>query len=209
MKHMIYASATYKASAFNCPLCHAYSNQVWSITYKVVSHPMGINGLDICTCSHCHEYSVWFNENMIFPFNSIAPHAHADLPVEIKVDYEEARTIFSISPRGACALLRLCVEKLCCHLLGRNVSINTGIGELVKNGLNQQVQKSMDTIRVLGNEAVHAGQIDINDDPNVAIKLFGLINFICEDQITRPREIDKLFNSLPEEKLKGIENRDK
>jgi hypothetical protein len=41
-----------------------------------------------------------------------------------------------------------------------------------------------------------------------AVALFGLINFIVEQQIRRPREIDALYELLPEAKRKGIEDRD-
>jgi hypothetical protein len=35
-----------------------------------------------------------------------------------------------------------------------------------------------------------------------------MINFIVEDRITRPREIEDLYGKLPEESRKAIEKRD-
>jgi hypothetical protein len=35
-----------------------------------------------------------------------------------------------------------------------------------------------------------------------------LLNFIVEQMITRPKEIDAMYNSLPQDKLDGIAKRD-
>jgi len=132
-----------------------------------------------------------------------------DLPEDIKADYEEARTILNKSPRGATALLRLCIQKLCESLGESGKDINKDIGNLVKKGLPLKVQQSLDIVRVIGNDAVHPGQIDLTDDVETATKLFVLTNLIVDVMITQPKEIDKLFNSLPKNKLEGIANRDK
>ena len=60
-----------------------------------------------------------------------------------------------------------------------------------------------------GNNAVHPGVIDLNDDENVSLKLFSLLNFIVDRMITQPKEIENLFNWLPQNALSGIQNRDK
>ena len=78
---------------------------------------------------------------MIYPGSSPAPLPNPDLPEEIKADYEEARAIISRSPRGACALLRLCVQKLCGILGESGKDVNGDIAALVKKGLNPKIQK--------------------------------------------------------------------
>jgi hypothetical protein len=70
------------------------------------------------------------------------------------------------------------------------------------------VQKALDAVRVIGNDAVHPGQID-TDDPDTVGKLFSLTNLIVEYMITLPKQVDDIYSGLPEEKLKGIEDRDK
>jgi Surface-adhesin protein E len=49
----------------------------------------------------------------------------------------------------------------------------------VKNGLPETVQKSLDVVRVTGNNAVHPGQMDAAD-VNAAASLFALVNVIVE-----------------------------
>jgi len=63
-------------------------------------------------------------------------------------------------------------------------------------------------VRVIGNEAVHPGTIDLRDDRTTANKLFKLVNFIAHKMITEPREIDEIYGSLPEDKKDGIRKRD-
>ena len=72
------------------------------------------------------------------------------------------------------------------------------------------IQKSLDIIRVTGNEAVHPGVIDFTDEDNdIAFSLFKIMNLIVEKMIVEPKEIEEIYNQLPEDKRKAIENRDK
>jgi hypothetical protein len=145
---------------------------------------------------------------MIYPESSSAPLPNADLPEDIRTDYEEARSTINRSPRGAAALLRLCVQKLCKHLGQSGKDINADIAALVKKGLNPRIQKSLDIVRVVGNEAVHPGQIDLRDKPETAVHLCQLINIIADAMITQPKLIEELYAGLPESKRQQIEKRD-
>jgi hypothetical protein len=71
------------------------------------------------------------------------------------------------------------------------------------------VQKALDTVRVIGNDAVHPGTIDLRDDPATATALFKLVNIIVEKMISEPREIEDLYAGLPEAKREAIEQRDR
>lgn len=64
-------------------------------------------------------------------------------------------------------------------------------------------------MRVIGNESVHPGQLDLKDDQKTAIILFKLLNLIIKEKIVQPNEIDELYGSLPDAKLVGIINRDR
>lgn len=78
----------------------------------------------------------------------------------------------------------------------------------MKKGLSPQIQKALDVVRVIGNEAVHPGQIDLRDDRRTAETLFGLLNLIAEKTISEPKQIEQLYANLPKEKLEGMKARD-
>lgn len=193
---------------FNCPLCGAYASQEW---LTLVKDPDDRRGgiLQACVCHHCKGYSIWHRGRMIYPTTGSAPFPNADLSDEIKADYEEARSILALSPRGAAALLRLAIEKLCSHLNAKGKTLNEQIAYLVEQGLDPLVQESLDTVRVIGNEAVHPGQIDMKDDEETAARLFELVNLIAERMITYPNRVKEMYQRIPEAKRKGIEDRDK
>jgi hypothetical protein len=145
---------------------------------------------------------------MVVPDESSAPPPNPDIPKDIITDYNEARSILSKSPRGSAALLRLCIQKLCAFLGEAGKDINADIGSLVKKGLNPKIQQSLDIVRVVGNESVHPGQIDLRDNPAVANQLFQIVNLIAETMITQPKMVETLYNQLPQLKKEQIEKRD-
>lgn len=160
-------------------------------------------------CFTCKKLSIWLYDKLLYPSDQYGPQPNEDLPDEIQADYLEASTILDLSPRGSAALLRLCIQKLCVHLGESGRDLNTDIGSLVKKGLDKRVQKALDVVRVLGNEAVHPGQIDLKDDRETAAKLFVAVNLIAEIMITQLKQLDALYDEkIPEGKRAAIEKRD-
>ena len=161
----------------------------------------------VSKCEHCAQPAIWHKDKMVCPDRGPAPAPNPEMPAAIKADYEEAASILTRSPRGAAALLRLAIQKLCVHLGGGGKNINSDIQALVANGLPVQVQKALDVVRVTGNNAVHPGQIDTND-VDIAGSLFPLVNVIVEYMIEMPNRIGGLFDSLPESAKDAILKRD-
>jgi hypothetical protein len=203
-----YVPPAFESEAFNCPFCSAYARQLWYPLHYYQNGNRPTN-LAISQCSHCKRNGIWHDGKLLFPESSPVQNANLDLTDEIIQDYNEAKSIIDKSPRGAAALLRLALQKLMIDLGEAGENINKDIASLVSKGLPVPIQKALDIVRVVGNEAVHPGTIDLKDDRDTAIKLFGLINLIAEDRITRPKQIDEFYSSLPPEKLKAIEERDK
>lgn len=206
-----FKSPAYLASSFNCPICNAFAAQIWYDVYYTNAQTHGfsrVKDANICYCSFCEGLSIWVGGKMILPSSGNVPVPNMDLPESVVELYDEARNVLNSSPRSAAALLRLGIEKLLEHILASGKSINHDISKLVKEGLSPKLQKALDILRVVGNNAVHAGTIDINDNPEIASRLFVLINVIADDMITKPREIDELYNSLPESDRLTIEKRD-
>lgn len=64
-------------------------------------------------------------------------------------------------------------------------------------------------MRVIGNNAVHPGSIDLRDDRATAENLFRLLNLIAEKMISEPKHVDEVYAALPPNALAAIEARDK
>jgi hypothetical protein len=168
-----------------------------------------LNNLFLSECYNCRKWAVWVNEDLVYPPKKFGPPPNKNLPSEISAIVEEARSILNLSPRGAAALLRLSIQMLCKFLGEEGKDLNEDIANLVKKGLNPVVSKSLDIVRVIGNEAVHPGSIDLNDDRDTAIRLFDLINLIVEQMITQPKSVNELYGKLPEAKRAAIDARNR
>lgn len=213
---MKYVPPEFEKRGFTCPFCGAFSGMHWEQLLERRPGGVDTGPASSAWCAHCGEKSVWLSDlksksrgTMIWPVSTAgAPLAHEAMPEDVKADYDEARAIASLSPRGAAALLRLCVQKLCKHLgeLGNN--INDDIASLVKKGLSVDIQRALDAVRVVGNNAVHPGEMQLQEDPAIVSALFGLLNLIVENRIAEPARVKKLFDSLPEGARVGIARRD-
>ena len=122
---------------FHCPHCGTYSSHGWctpnrNCVYENFTTNHGTDeNFKISMCSSCQNIAVWIPND--------------DLPAEIKVDYVEAQNILARSPRGAAALLRLAIQKMCKHLGEDGENINADIAELVKKGLPEMIQQALDS----------------------------------------------------------------
>jgi hypothetical protein len=150
--------------------------------------------VSLSECFNCNEIAIWIYDRLVWPRRGQAPLPNPDLPDDTRGDYEEASTILDLSPRGAAALLRLSIQKLCKHLGQGGANINADIAGLVKKGLDVRVQQALDVVRVIGNNAVHPGHIDLRDDRATAEKLFALVNLIAEIMISQPRHVSAMFH---------------
>lgn len=167
-----------------------------------------LRNIHISKCFSCEEISIWRYDTLLYPARKYEVEANRDMDADIQADFNEARAILDLSPRGAAALLRLCIQKLCKQLGKSGKKIDDDIAALVKESLDPKVQQALDIVRVVGNQAVHPGEMDLKDDRETAAKLFGLVNLIADDRITRPKEVEALFTSLPAAKIAAIEKRD-
>jgi len=172
------------------------------------SSSVAVCNLHISKCYDCSKLAIWLHNKLIWPSSSEAPKPNEDLPDEVRADYEEAGLVLNSSPRAAAALLRLAIQKLCKHVGGEGKKIDDDIAFLVRSGLDVRVQRALDIVRVIGNNAVHPGSIDLKDDRATAEKLFGMVNLIADAMISQPKHIDAMYESLPEGARKAIEKRD-
>ena len=201
---------------FTCPHCNTLS-QMETDKHHFKSDYVGNSGnqlifknvVYIHRCQCCGKKTIWIDDKYVYP-DIVAEEANTDMPDTVKQLYEEAGLIYSKSPRAACALLRLAIDRLCNELGETDRDISKNIGALVEKGLPRTIQQALDIVRVVGNKAVHPGQIAFDvDDQNTALMLMKLVNMITERMISEPKEINTMFEQLPESIKTSIENRDK
>ena len=210
-----YAMPDFRKDAFDCPHCGAYAHQTWDNLFRRTIQGSFHTDIWRAVCARCTEITLWYQERQVWPNTSAAPRPNEDLGNEIIDIYNEARNVASLSPRSAAALLRLCTEMLVRRLcrdegISYGKDLFTGTTGLAKRGLSQTIQQALDILRVVGNEAVHPGQIvfDDNDNNETVSSLFSLVNLIANERITQPREIADFHSRLPATKLQEIEARD-
>lgn len=218
----------YGKPAFTCPCCNAIAQMTW-VYFK--TDKFDSNRLGQAKCLACKQVSVWrasldaaqqlmsdfaaagatvqVHGVMLYPAKTVAPFANKDLPDDCKADFEEARQILMLSPRGAAALLRLIVQKLCLRFGEEGKNINDDIRSLVKKGkLHPEVQQALDVVRLVGNNAVHPGEIQVEDNVDLVENLFGLINYIVDEMISRPNQRAALFQQMPAKAKDAIARQD-
>lgn len=229
MGKAIYYPPKHATGQFHCPHCGVYAKQFWShleatgdkytkhVNYSYhysdigelsVTHLLLGKEWTLSICEHCKQHIIWFKSKMIYPRIIQVEDPNDDLSDDIKKDYLEAAKVLSDSPRSAAAILRLALQKLCLQLGEKGKNINDDIASMVMKGLNPAIQKSLDSLRITGNNAVHPGSLDLSEDVERVMRLFSLINFIAEKMITEPKEIDTFYDSLPEGSRQAVENRD-
>lgn len=217
-----YIAPSYGETAFTCIFCQVLTTASWQRYWlRSGGGQYRPSRYYSCKCDHCEESSLWQNTTpedadedhpatgrLILPTAVTAPNAHIDMPEDCRVDFEEAREIAGRSPRGAAALLRLCLQRLCIHLGGKGKKVDDDIAQLVKRGVDPKIQQAFDVVRVTGNHAVHPGSISLEENPEHVTVMFEMINLIVEEIISRPKKVAELFQNLPANALEAIMRRD-
>jgi len=188
-----YVSPELLKNAFHCPHCSAYATHTWGrVDAKVESHYIRLPDFRISRCSHCLNFAIWAEDVPIYPNVSQAPPPSSDLPFDIALEFEEARDILKRSARCAAALFRLSFQKLCCMLGGTGENLEKDVDYLIQRGLIPKIKKNLESVRVIGPDAVQTGMIDPADDIGTAIQISQLINIIVNTFITQPKLLDDL-----------------
>ena len=200
-----YYPPKFEETKFHCILCGVFAKQNWATLFFANGTTTNFR---LNRCEHCNKSCYWYGDRMIVPSEAPVPPPHPDLPEGCITEYNEARDIVARSPRAAAALLRLCLQKLMIELKEKGENINDDIGSLVKKGLPVEVQQALDFCRVIGNHAVHPGEIELTDNPEISHSLFEMLNFIVDDRIARPKKVANLYSILPEGAINAVTKRD-
>jgi hypothetical protein len=200
--------AEFRKAKFTCTACGVYAHHGW---VQLHYSSRGTHKAHIwrAECEHCEAETYWFDDGrQIDPLGNSGPPPNADMPDDVRHDYLEAGAVLDVSPRSACALLRLATETLVRELGGSDKGFNENIRRLREDGLQERVIKAMDVLRVVGNNAVHKLDLDLRDDHETATSLFELLNVIVEQCISQPRRINEMHERLPDGAKEAIAKRD-
>ncbi|MFQ6578626.1 MULTISPECIES: DUF4145 domain-containing protein [Enterococcus] len=207
----------------NCPYCNAFSSLEWSyglgdsFINQAVYKDEIVFTIVRAKCLACNQASYWIKsvddeiipEQLIYPKKkNETPPPNSDMPSDIKQIYNEAGLVIGDSPRASAALSRLAIDKLTTQLEPKGKNLNIRIGNLVEKGLPPTIQQSLDIVRVVGNNAIHPGEIDITDNKEIALSLLELLNIIVDNQISQPKRIQEMFENLPQGAREAIDKRD-
>lgn len=200
----------YYKDKFICPFCELYVTHEWQPDVLENTRKRSDEIFTISRCTDCKKMILW-SENtreIIYPKIILINKPNEALDNDIKDLYIEASRIYKESPKGAGALLRLSLERLLKKLKIPGDNLNLQIKSLIDGGVDENIKKACDIVRVYGNYAVHAGEIDLNDNLEIVETLFWLINRIAYIKITEKKKIDSLYSKLPKSKKNQINRRD-
>ena len=163
----------------------------------------------LLACKNCREVSFWYiievadNQlnkekayylKIIYPYLDNIEEPHPYMPREVFTIYQEARQTFKTSPRAACALMRLAIEKLYQFFTGES---NESLELLIKKAiydknikLSPPLEKALRDTRVTGILSGKPGEILKEDKEENFIQLVTVINLIVGELITdKPRRM--------------------
>lgn len=92
------------------------------------------------------------------------------------------------------------------HLFKESLSRTKLLGVLYTN--YSKDLKGLDIIRYYGNQSVHTGEINLEENMDSIELLFDLANYIVDDLIGKKQKIDEQYSKIPHSITNAISNRD-
>ena len=160
------------------------------------------------------------SQKFIYPVDNtspLVPPASESMPEDVRSMYNEAASVFELSPRSSAALIRLTLETLLKkHLVndGKEHSLNAMIG-MSNMEQPELVTEFMDMIRKEGNEEVHPeyeklehewGDITKDTNKDQVLYMFKYINSIC-DLLGIVDKMHSDYAALPDSQKQAIQER--
>jgi len=153
------------------------------LTFEYQKHSQSVKvkmaNLHVSNCHSCNGFSLWVSGRLVFPYNV------EKTPDLVEQDVEEAAAILNKSPRGATALMRVCIQKLVPLLKQDGNSLNDYISSLVRKGLEVEIQQAMEVLQVLRSDPAQLTNFDLQEDKGMAIRLFDTLKAILERRMLK------------------------
>lgn len=167
------------------------------------------------TCAACERASIWRGDDLIFPRTHLGAIPSEDMPEDVRELYEEASAVATVSRRAGAALARATLERLLKNLdpdAPRRTRLDTYI-ERVSRRVSTHTARMLTLIRHTGNKALH---VEPNPDESIVLLLsdedsgildaiFVTIDSVVDELITRPRQADAYYATVPEGVRSAVE----
>jgi hypothetical protein len=166
-----------------------------------------VQNVSISYCFNCNEMCLWVYDQLIWPRREGFPEPKLHAPPNVRRESEEASQTLEASPRGAAALLRIAIEKLCKELGVSGENLKDDMAFFVREDVDARVQRVLDAAQIIESNAMRPGQIGLGEDRATAETLSGLVNLICEKMIMEPRHLQEVYTKVREDARTAMEQR--
>ena len=141
-------------------------------------------------CSTCRQITIWKDKEMIYPV-PLGIEPCEDMPESVKELFVEAQRITHLSPRSACALLRVSLERLCDSIAELHNTEGFDQASWLKTkikslGLPPELESIFMTVKDVGDSSAHGNshnaEIDFSgrDSVEVALNSAQLVNALVQ-----------------------------
>jgi hypothetical protein len=157
-----------------------------ALTYEYQKHPHPLKvkmaNLHISNCHNCNGFSLWVGGLLVFPTKI------DKTPELVEEDLEEAATILNKFPRGATALMRVCIQKLVPLLEDDGNELNQRVSSLVRKGLEMEIQQAMDVLQVLRSDSTQLNPLESQADRETALRFLDSLKEVLERRMSQNRD---------------------
>ena len=186
-----------------CPTCGAFAQRT-----SALGQAFGALGLGFAAdqCVSCHAFGLWVTQDdelrLVYPQTGVRNPPTEGLDAREEELYKEAAAIAPVSPRAACALVRVLLEAFLKRHLDAQGKPTTGkpLVELIDLavsdlGLSSNLRNGLTAIRKRGNMAVH-DPYGLTDDARADDLpwLFQAVDSLVDELHTNPKKWDQLAN---------------
>jgi hypothetical protein len=156
------------------------------ITYLYQKHSQSVKAkmanLHVSGCHGCNGFALWVGDRLVFPCNV---DKTPDLAEE---DFAEAAAILKQSPRGATALMRVCIQKLVPLLKQDGRYLKDYISSLVRKGLEVEIEQATEVLQVLRNEPGQPASLETQGDKAMALRFIDSLKAVLERRTLQNEE---------------------
>src|SRR6516164_4962011 len=156
------------------------------LTYEYQKHPQPLKvrmaNLHTSNCHSCNGFALWVGGLLVFP-------TRVDKTPELaEEDVEEAAAILNKFPRGATALMRVCIQKLVPLLEDNGKALNQRVSSLVRKGLEMEAQQSIEVLQVLRSNPLRLSQLESEADKETALRFIDSLQAVLERRMPHNRD---------------------